>query len=370
MKHLKLMVIVSVMLIVAACGSPAKPASDQAVNAAVQGTLQAQQNTAATVDAAVKATSAAQPKPTTAPQAIPAPQATAMPQATAVPQPTAVPPTPVPTEQYVAMTEEELAALIDQAVAEAVAASTAASTSTTTATSDDALTQAEVDALIAAVNYAYAYLDAATATIEAYYDLYGELATETVAALQAIEQELTAVNTNLAALTESLNAINATLQQGLTLAEDTINQLEATAQEVKTNVDKVQTQAQTWLQSVQTDLDQRVQAALNFQPDDVKTDRQGALQNTAKYVDSVRGALTDNKLSPDELTAIARDGANASASLKAAGGPELQGLADSITSLTTQLAGGQMPQAKASFSGLQKSLPTLPTLPQLPKPSR
>ena len=229
------------------------------------------------------------------------------------------------------------------------------------------MTQAEVEALIAAANYAYAYLDAAYAAIDAYYDLYSQLATETVAALQAIEQELAAVNTNLTALTESLNAINATLQQGLTLAEDTINQLEATAQEVKTNVDQAQAQAQTWLQNAQTQLDQRVQAALNFQPDDVKTDRQGALQNTAKYVDSVRGALTDNKLSPDELTAIARDGANASASLKAAGGPELQGLADSITSLTTQLARGQMPQAKASFSGFQMSLPTMPSLPQLPK---
>ena len=359
MKAVKLIVLISLMLSIAACGSTAKPALDQAaVNVAVQGTLQAQQNAAATIDAAVKATSAAQPKPT------------AVPQATAIPQPTSVPPTPVSTEQYVTMTEEELTALIDQAVAEAVAASTTASTSTTTATADDALTQAEVDALIAAVNDAYTYLDAANAAIAAYYDLYGELATETVAALQAIEQELATVNGNLAALTESLNAINATLQQGLTLAEDTINQLEATAQEVKTNVDKVQTQAQTWLQNAQMQLDQRVQAALNIQPDDVKTDRQGALQNTAKYVDSVRSALTDNKLSPDELTAIARDGANASASLKAAGGPELQGVADSITSLTTQLARGQMPQAKASFSGLQASLPTLPSLPQLPKPSR
>jgi hypothetical protein len=70
MKQLKLIVIVSVMLIVAACGSPANPPSDQAVaatvNAAVQSTTQAQQNNAATIDAAVKATNAAQPLAITA----------------------------------------------------------------------------------------------------------------------------------------------------------------------------------------------------------------------------------------------------------------------------------------------------------------
>jgi ElaB/YqjD/DUF883 family membrane-anchored ribosome-binding protein len=171
------------------------------------------------------------------------------------------------------------------------------------------------------------------------------------------------MNDSLDAIAESLNAINATLQQGLTLAQDTIDQLETAAQEAKTNLEDVQTQAQNWLKSVQAELERRTQAALNVQPDNVATDRRGALQNTSKYVDSVRAALGDNKLSPDELSTIARDGANASASLKAAGGPELKGLSDSINSLTTQLARGQMPQAKVSFDNFQRSMPSLPSAP-------
>ncbi|HEY4723916.1 MAG TPA: hypothetical protein VII92_18830, partial [Anaerolineae bacterium] len=275
---------------------------------------------------------------------------------------------PIPPEQYATMTEEELAALIDQAVAEAVAATSTTSSSTTTATSDDAITQAEIDALTAAVNEAIALVEAANAAIGAYYDLYGDLAAETLATLQAIEQELSAMNDSLAAIAESLNTMNAALQQGLALAQDTIDQLEAAAQEAKTNVEGVQAQAHSWLQNAQSNLDKRAQAALNFQPDNIAADRQGALQNLTAYVDTVRGALADAKISVDELSAIARDGANASASLRAVGGSELKGLSDSINSLTTQLARGQMPQAKASFTTLQRSIPSLPSVPKLPKP--
>jgi hypothetical protein len=364
---------IALILAPGCASSPAPtPVSEQAlaatVNAAVQATAQAQSSTSATIDAAVKATNAA-----AKPAATPTPVAQATAPATATTAPAAAPvaqPTPIPPEQYATMTEEEIAALIDQAVAEAVAATSSTSSSTTTATSDDALTQAEIDALIAVTNEALALIEAANAAIGAYYDLYGDLAVETVAALQAIEQELSAMNDSLIVIAESLTAMNAALQQGLILAQDTIDQLEAAAQTAKTNIAGVQTQAQSWLQSVQADLNKRAQTVLDIQPDNIATNRQGALQNLAAYVDTVHGALEDAKISADELAAIALNGANASASLKAVGGTELKGLSDSINSLTTQLARGQMPQAKASFTALQGSIPSLPSIPKLPKPSK
>ena len=85
------------------------------------------------------------------------------------------------------MTEEELAALIDAAVAEAVAASEETATATTAATADDTLTQEEIETIeiyLSGADEAIAY---AEELIEAYYGLYGELALETIELLIAIE---------------------------------------------------------------------------------------------------------------------------------------------------------------------------------------
>lgn len=57
--------------------------------------------------------------------------------------------------------------------------------------------------------------------------------------------------------------------------------------------------------------------------------------------------------------------ANAVASLMSVGGPELQGVANSITAMTNQLVRGQLPQLQTSLNGFK-----LPSLPSIPKPSR
>jgi len=44
--------------------------------------------------------------------------------------------------------------------------------------------------------------------------------------------------------------------------------------------------------------------------------------------------LADGKVSPAELTQIAQSGANAGASIRAQGGPQLQNLAGSIDGIT------------------------------------
>jgi trimeric autotransporter adhesin len=366
MKHIivaTLIVSCSITLISCGAGSQATPLSEQAmkatVAAAVQATADTQKNNQATIDAAVKATGQAMAAATT--PTLP-PASTTMPPAAATGAST---PAPVPPEQYATMSEEELAAYIDQAVAAAVAETLAASTSISTAATDDAVSQAEYDALVAAVNEATAAIVAAESAVTAYSDLYGELAAETLATLQAIEQDLQTMNTTLMAIDETLIVISASLQQGVALAADTINQLEAAALQTKAAADATQAKAQTWLTTVQANLDRRASDVQAAKPTNVANTAAGALQSANQYLESVRSALADKKVSPDELARISVDSANAVASLMSVGGAELQGVADSIAAMTNQLARGQLPQLQMSLNEFN-----LPSLPSIPKPSR
>jgi hypothetical protein len=345
-----------ITLIGCGAGSPATPLSEQAmkatVDAAVQATANAQKNNQATIDAAVKATNQAMAAAATP---LPTPVPTSM-------SPAAATVAPVPPEQYATMSEEELAAYIDQAVAAAVAETLAASTSANTATTDDAVSQAEYDELLAAVNEATAVIVAAESAVTAYSDLYGELAAETLTTLQAIEQDLQAMSTTLTAINETLIVISASLQQGVALAKDTITQLEAAAQQAKAAADVTQAKAQTWLTAVNANLDRRASAVQAVKPTDVANTAAGALQSANQYLESVRSALADKKVSANELASISANSANAVASLMSVGGAELQGVADSITAMTNQLARGQLPQLQMSLNGFK--------LPSIPKPSR
>jgi hypothetical protein len=133
-----------------ACGNSAPtsaptntPDVQATVDAAMAATSVAQADVQATVGVAVAATSVALP-PT---------------------------PTPGPTAEYVEMTEEELEALINQAIEDAVTATQEASATTAQATADDTLTYDEaqtVDVYVYAAEQALAYADE---LIGAYYSL-------------------------------------------------------------------------------------------------------------------------------------------------------------------------------------------------------
>ncbi len=116
MKSLGRIALTSLVLmgILSACGGPvATPSTNDVVNTAVAGTQQAQALAQATVNASVL---------------------------TVIP----ATPTPGPTVDYTTLTEEELATLIDQAVAEAVTAIEQTTTAVTTTTSDNTVTSEEV----------------------------------------------------------------------------------------------------------------------------------------------------------------------------------------------------------------------------------
>ena len=359
MKHIVLYTLIASLLILTpACGSNplATPDTQSTIDAAVANTATAQAGIQATVDAAVAATATA-----SAALATPTPDA-----ALATPTLDTALATPTPSVEYVTMTEEELAALIDQAVADAAAATQASSEATTQATADDALTQEEVTTIEVQVTGAEEAIAYAEELLNAYYGLYGDLATETLYLLQAMEEDLALMAESTAALAQALVDINATLAEGVALADETITQLEATAQAAAAKAAEIQTQKDTWTAALQQEWEHRASQALSVPPNAIAEDRARAVQSAFDYLDTVRDALSDNKLSPNELSQIAQLGANASAGLNAQGGPQLQKLSGNINQITEQLARGQVTHAKEGLGTLESALGSRPSLPSRP----
>jgi hypothetical protein len=328
------------------------------VNAAVQATHAAQASLNATVEAAVKATSAAM-QPTAASTGAAASKS-------ATPKPASATATPIPSATYVTMTEEELAALINQAVQEAVAATTTATTATTTYSADGTLTAQEVQALQTSVATAQSEISQALALAQAYYDLYSQIATESLATLQAIEQDLNSMAASMNSMAASLQQISQTLAQGLTLAQSTITQLQATAQKAATTAQNAQTKAKTFNNAVKTELDKLATTALSTKPTNIPTDLRSTAQSVNTYIETVRSALGDSKVTKIELSSISVAGANAVAGLNAHGGAQFQGLASAINSTTSQIARGETQKAKTSLGGLEQSMKSLNTAISLP----
>lgn len=332
------LVVLILALLASGCGGAAQPASQSTpdvqatVDAGVQATAAAQAAMQATIDASVQATA----------QAIG---------------------TPAPTVEYVTMTEEELAALIDEAVAEAIAASSETTQATTQATSDNTVTAEEVEYIYGYYYPAYEDLYYALELIYAYEEYYGELAEETLELIYAFEDDLLLMAESLEAINTTLIAINSSLEQGLALAEETITQLNTAAQAMQTQAGEIQAQAQTWYTSLQTELEARTQKYLGMQPQEIAADRTAALQSAFDYIDTVRLSLQDKKLSKEELANISQLGANAFASLQAQGGPQLEQFSGKISEIIGMLARGQVPTAQFSLGEFEKSLPQRPARP-------
>lgn len=336
--------ILALSFLATACGNNplATPDTQSTIDAAIAGTATALANIQATIDAAV--------------------------QATATAQAALVTPTPpvTPVVEYVTLTEEELAALVDQAVADAATATQASSEATTQATADDTVTQEEVTTIevqVAGAEEAIAY---AEELLNAYYGLYGDLATETLYLLQEIEDDLALMAESTAALAAALVDINSTLAEGVALAEETINELEAAAQAAGAKAAEVQAQKAAWKWQLQQEWEHRAAQALNMQPNAVAEDRASAVQSAFSYLDTVQDALANEKISPDELAQIAQLGANASAGLNAHGGPQLQQLSGNINQITEQLARGQITHAREGLGTLQNGLGNRPSMPSRP----
>ncbi len=317
-----------------ACGLPAGTANQDVVNTAVAGTQVSQALAQATVNSTAL---------------------TAMPAT----------PTPGPTVEYVTLTEEELAALIDQAVDEAVAATEQATTAVTTTTTDDAVTSEEVVYVYDYYYYADYYVEYAEDLLDEYYNLYSDLASEMITELNAIEAELSQLNDTLTSIDSSLQEISSTLEQGLAVAEESIAQLESAAQQAQVNAQELQTQAQDMISVLQADQQGRVDQISQIQANNIPTDKLSALQSAFSFVDAANAAMGDNKLTRDELLNLAQLGKNAQSGFQSFGGadrlgPDMTQFSGKFDEITTQLARGQMPQARGNLSGFETSLGSRP----------
>jgi hypothetical protein len=255
-----------------------------------------------------------------------------------------------------------LEAMIDEAVNEAVAASNQASTSATNATADGTITEDELTDLYAYYYYADDAIALAEELIGIYDELYGELATETIDLLLAVEQELEAASQNAEGVYDLLDDLAAALEQGQALSSEQINQLKTYAQAAQTKMTQAQTETGTWVKAVQAEIQTRVNQALTVLPQSIATDRKGAIQSALEYVASVKQAYADKIITQAELTSIAQLGANAVASLSAQG-EQLQQLAGQLNSLTALIAGGQLPSIQSTLSSLEAILGAIPAIP-------
>jgi DNA repair exonuclease SbcCD ATPase subunit len=348
---LSMFVLASVIL---ACGAQAPvTASPDAVNTAIAQTQQAEALAQATVNASAL---------TSIPSTMAAVPAT---------------PTPGPAVEYVTLTEEELAALIDQAVAEAVAATEQTSAAVTSSTADDAVTAEEVAYVYEYYYYADYYVEYAEELMAEYYGLYSDLATDMIAELNAIESELNQMNETLASIDSSLQEINTTLQQGLAVAEESIAQLEAAAQQAQTKAQDAKAQAQDMISVLQAEQQARVDQLSQIQANSIPEDKIAALQSAFEFIDFANTAMGDNKLSRDELTNLTQLGKNTQAGFQQFGGVggggglgagradvDLTQFSGKFDEITTQFARGQMPQARGNVSQFEGSLGTRPNRPK------
>ena len=332
-----LLIILLCISILSACRTPAAtPATDDVVNTAVAGTQQAQVLGQATINASVL---------------------TAMPAT----------PTPGPTVEYTMLTEEELATLINEAVAESITAVEQTTTAVTTTTSDNTVTSEEVTYVYDYYYYADYYLQYADQLLGEYYDLYSDLADEMMVELNGIQSELAQMNDTLSSIDTSLQQINSSLEQGLAVTQETIHQLETAAQTAQTNVQELKTQAQDMLSQLQIDQEGRLLDISQIQPNNIPTDRRGSLQTAFDFLDATKLAMGDNKLSREELTTLAQLGVNAQAGFQnfggntgIAGGPDLSQFTGKFNEITGQLARGQMPQARGNLDTFERSLGNRP----------
>ena len=328
-KTLFTLLIIVFLTSLSACGGAPEPAIsvDDQVATAVSGTATAEADFESAVAEAVEATAVAMP-----------------PTPTAQPQP-----------DVYELSEEELAALIDQAVEEAVVATEASSTATTQATSDGTLTEEEIYEMMAYLYRAEAAIYYADDLLALYYELYGAYGDDIIYLLTAMEEDLDE-------LVYVLEEMEALLSLGAEAATAAVDQLNEAANNLNNHVAESQEERDTFLNEVQANLDERESQFAGLTPNETATDLNGTLTQLNDYLDTVKAALGDRKIDPSEMMQIAQLGANAQSSLLANGGPQLQNIGGSIDGLTRQLSRGEWPQASRSLGGFEASIPSRPSL--------
>ena len=325
-KTIKSALILVIIGLLAACTRPIKQDNlDTQVQTAIAQTAQAEASFQDAVDQAVEATVVAMPST----------------------------PTPQPTVDPYTLTEEELAELIDASCTDAATASAEASAASTQATSDGTYTDEEISNTMYYVYDAEAAIDYTEELLNAYYDLYGAYASETLDLLYAVEDDLNELST-------SMSEVEAILEQGAETASAAIDQINTALENVQSRADEAQAKAQEFKDKLPGTLQERENKFADLAPTEVANDRDGALQQVYAYLDNVKSALADRKVTPDEMGQIAQLAANAKAGINQGGGPMLKKFEGNIDGITQNLSRGNWPTAQRDVGGFEASLPARP----------
>ncbi len=259
----------------------------------------------------------------------------------------AMPPTPTaqPAPDAYELSEEELAALIDEAVEEAVLASEASSQATTQSTSDGTLSEDEF--------YEMAEYDYADDLIAAYYDLYGAYADDIVYLLTLMEEDLDE-------LIYILEETEALLSTGLDAAMAGMEQLNEAALNLSVHIADSQADREQFLSQVQTKLQEREDKFANISPTEIASGLPDTITQLHDYVEAIKTSFADRKIDLNEMTQIAQLGANAQASIRANGSSQLEHFGGQIDGLTRQISRGEWSAANRNLGGFEASLPERP----------
>ncbi|MBT3392012.1 MAG: hypothetical protein HN413_16560 [Chloroflexi bacterium] len=263
-------------------------------------------------------------------------------------------------EEYLLMTEEEFNQAIDEAITEATTATEQTVYYVEEASSDGTLTQEEIEQIEYYAYYADDLIYMTEELIYAYYGLYAELAYETIYLLEAVEDDLSQMAAAMTEITNLTVAAAETLAAGMEVRQETIDGIITAAQGTAENIQNIAPEWQSWADAIQGDRATRLQSVQEIAANFIPEDRLAALNETLNFADAVRNALGDYSISQIELFDIAQFGANAVAGLQAHGGPQLQDLAGNIGNITNNLALGQTPNALNNLGALEGSIRNVP----------
>jgi len=157
-----------------------------------------------------------------------------------------------------------------------------------------------------------------------------------------------------------MTEVEAILSQGAETASAATEQINATLENAQAKAQEVSAKAQEYKDNLPAALEERESRFTNLAPTKGASDREGAILQVYTYLDSVKEAFGDRKISPDEMGQIAQLAANAKAGISQSGGPRLQGFSGNIDGITHNLARGDRPSTQRDVGDFEASLPSRP----------
>ena len=261
-------------------------------------------------------------------------------------------PTPTEMNPYYSRSEEELATLIVEITVQIEDIFESTILAMRTAIGDDALTDeisSQVLAMLQSINVEQSDLDQA---MQAYYDHFTALSTETSNQLNELQDRFETINMMIDDLISDIDNNGEINLGAIDRLDDSWAKLD-TVSSIK-----------AWQEQVLTQIDLRETFYMNIQPQsgEVAYNRVEAFIQAHDYIQAFQTAFDDGIFTPEELGIIGQNAANAEASLFNTGDPQLFGYARAIDRLTRSIVRGDWVNAGNEIELFRLSLPARPQL--------